>query len=137
MNKKEKLIFKSIKAQYRKSYTTAPVIDRDLWIVNYIGHPYQGGFYYNSLRSQQVNKWHSALFCIGQSILWEYGWEGGMEQPSIQDLITTPVGGIVVGELSHFATVQMSHKGFKWYEILAVCLINPSYAINNGFRNRN
>jgi len=133
-NKKEKFQIKSIVNQYRKSFTTAPVIDKDLWMVNYIGHPYQGGFYYNSLRSQDASVWHSALFCIGHSLLWEYGWEAGMEQPSIQDLISTPVAGILVGELSHIATQKLSKNGFSWYEVILVCLMNPAYAINNGFR---
>jgi hypothetical protein len=135
-NKKEKLKFTSIKNQYRKSFTEAPVIDYDLWFINYIGHPYQGGFYYNTVRAQNASIWQSSLFCIGQSLIWEYGWEAGMEQPSVQDLITTPFLGIMVGELSHVATVKMSRNGFRWYEAAAVCLINPSYALNNGFKRR-
>lgn len=135
-NKKEKLKLTSIKNQYHRSYTEAPVIDCDLWYINYIGHPYQGGFYYNTVRAQNATIWQSSLFCFGQSLLWEYGWEAGMEQPSIQDLITTPLLGIVVGELSHVATLKMSRNGFRWYEAAVVCLINPSFALNNGFRDK-
>lgn len=135
-DKKEKLQIRSIKNQYQKSFTAPPVVDYDLWYINYIGHPYQGGFYYNTLRNQDVNVWYSAMFCIGQSILWEYGWEAGMEQPSIQDLISTPIAGILVGELSHVATIKMSRNGFRWYEVALVCLINPSYAFNKGFKSK-
>lgn len=133
-NKKEKFKIESIGHQFGKSFTSPPVIDKDLWFVNYIGHPYQGGFYYNALRSQGTTALQSSLFCIGHSFLWEYGWEAGMEQPSIQDLLSTPLAGILVGELSHVATLRMSRNGFSWYEIIAVCLINPVFAINNGFR---
>lgn len=135
-DKKEKFSMKSISKQYKSSFTAAPVFDHDLWAINYIGHPYQGGYYYNSLRSQNAGAAASALFCLGQSLLWEYGWEAGMEQPSIQDLISTPLAGILFGELSHVAAVKMSRNGYKWYEIVFVCIINPAFAINNGFRTK-
>lgn len=130
-NKKEKLNLKHIIHQYGESYSKPPVMDEDMWGINYIGHPYQGGVYFNLIRSQGANFWQSSLFCIGQSLLWEYGWEAGMEQPSIQDLITTPFVGIAVGELSHKATIALSKNGFRWYEAGLVCLLNPSYVINN------
>lgn len=124
----------AMKKQYHRSYTEPPVIDDDMFVVNYIGHPYQGGFYYNTMRSQGASVLQSSLFCIGQSLVWEYVYEAGMEQPSIQDMITTPFIGIIVGELCHVATLKMSKNGFKWYEIPLVCILNPSYAINNKFR---
>jgi len=133
-SKKEKFQISSILHQYHESFTKPPVIDKDLLIVNYAGHPYQGGFYYNTVRSQGASVWQSSLFCLGQSFLWEYGWEAGLEQPSIQDLITSPLAGIIVGELSHVATIKMSKNGFRWYEVVLVCIINPAYAINNKFK---
>jgi len=133
-NKEEKFKFSSIMSQYKSAFTKPPVIDHDLWMTNYLGHPYQGAFYYNTVRCQGASVLQSSLFCIGHSLFWEYGWEAGIEQPSIQDMITTPLGGIIVGELAHVATISMSRNGFKWYEIVAVCAINPSYALNNGFR---
>jgi hypothetical protein len=123
-----------ILSQYRSTFTKPPVFDHDLWYINYVGHPYQGAYYYNSIRSQGATVFQSSLFCLGQSFLWEYVWEGGMEQPSIQDLIVTPVFGALLGELSHVATLQMSKNGYTWFEKVLVCIINPSYAINNGFK---
>lgn len=133
-DKKNKFQLESIFRQYKKSFTAPPVIDKDLWAVNFIGHPLQGSYYYNCVRSQDAKAWHSALFCIGQSFLWEYAWEAGMEQPSIQDFVSTPLAGILVGEASHVVTIKMSRNGFRWYEIVIVCLINPAYVLNNGFR---
>jgi hypothetical protein len=74
------------------------------------------------------------LFGLSQALLWEYGWEAGVEQPSIQDLITTPIGGAIIGEVMHVATLAMGKHGFTWYEIITVCALNPAYALNNGFR---
>jgi len=133
-NKKGKFQISAILHQYHESYTKPPVIDHDLTIINFIGHPFQGSFYYNAVRSQGANIWQSSLFCLGQTVLWEYGWEAGMEQPSIQDLITTPLAGVFIGELSHVATIKMSKNGFKWYEIALVCIINPAFALNSRFR---
>lgn len=132
-SKDDKLKIESILSQFRESYSNVPVIDNDDWPVNYVGHPYQGSFYYNSLRSQDVNFWYSSLFCLGNTLLWEYVWEAGFEQPSIQDLAVTPIAGVLLGELIHRATITMSKNGFRWYEIVLVTGLNPAYAINNGF----
>ena len=131
-----KFKFENIRDQYISTYTKAPIIDTDLWSINYIGHPYQGSFYYNSVRSQGAGIWESAAFCVGQSLLWEFIWEGGMEQPSIQDLLVTPILGSVLGELSHRAALRMSKHGYEWHEKVIVCIINPSFAINVGFRRK-
>ena len=120
--------------QYKSSFTKPPVFDNDLFVVNYLGHPYQGAFYFNTIRSQGGTFWQSSLFNLTQSFIWEYVWEGGLESPSIQDLIVTPIIGSLVGELSHRATLAMLKNGFKWYEKVAVCIINPAYLINNGFK---
>ncbi len=125
-----------ILSQYQSSFTKPPVWDKDHWYINYIGHPYQGAYYYNNMRSQGATVLESALFCLGQSFLWEYVWEGGMEQPSIQDLIVTPVFGSLLGELSHRAALRMGKNGYRWYEKVIICVINPTYAINNGFKRK-
>lgn len=119
---------------YKRAFTRPPVVDEDAWYINYLGHPYQGAYTYNAIRSQGANVWQSSLFCIGHSVMWEYVLEAGFEQPSIQDLVVTPCAGILLGELFHFATTAMAKNGFKWYEATFVCLVNPMYAINNGFK---
>lgn len=129
----EALKWSHIKDQYRKSYTLPPVIDKDILIINYVGHPYQGAYYYNAVRSQNATKWQSALFSLAHTLLWEYGLEAGFEQPSIQDLLVTPTTGVILGELIHRATVRMGKNGYSWYEKTFICLLNPMFALNNGF----
>jgi len=135
-HKQDKFKLNVMMSQYKSSFTKPPVIDPDFWYINYLGHPYQGSFYFNSIRSRGGTFWQSALFNLGQSTFWEYVWEGGLEQPSIQDLIVTPIFGSLVGELAHRATIEMGKNGFKWYEKISVCLINPSYVLNNGFKTK-
>lgn len=117
-----------------RAYTSPPVFDKDHWYINYIGHPYQGAAFYNAVRSQNAKVWQSSLFTLGHVLLWEYAIEAGLEQPSIQDLIVTPLAGIVLGEGIHRATVAMARNGFRWYEVTFVVLFNPMFALNNGFR---
>lgn len=123
-----------VNRQYRKTFTQQPVYDPDPWYVNFIGHPYTGACYYNAVRSQGAPFWQAILFTTGYSVVWEYVAEGGLEQPSIQDLVVTPVVGCILGELIHHSTMVMSRNGFKWYEKAFVCVFNPMFAINNGFK---
>lgn len=118
----------------KNAWTRPPQFDHDSWYINYMAHPYQGMLFYNSVRSQNATRWQSALFCIGQVFVWEFVIEASMEQPSIQDLIITPITGIALGELVHFGTMKMARNGFKWYEAVAVTIINPMFILNNGYR---
>jgi hypothetical protein len=50
------------------------VVDQDDFVVNQIGHPYQGTIYYTSARSAGLNFWESWLYSNAGSYLWEtYG----------------------------------------------------------------
>ncbi|MEZ4776153.1 MAG: DUF3943 domain-containing protein [Bacteroidia bacterium] len=118
----------------RRAWTRQPVWDNDGFIINYIGHSYQGAWYYNSIRSQGAKVWEASLFCLGQSLLWEYGYEAVKEQPSRQDLFTTPLGGIFFGELTHRITRRMRRRGFNFGEKVFITAFNPSYVLNNGYR---
>lgn len=131
-----KLKWSHMKMKMKEALTLQPVIDDDLWYINYVGHPYQGGYYFNNLRSQGAGFWESAAYGLAQSMIWEYIVEGWFERPSIQDMIVTPLAGALVGELSHKATLQMQKNGFSLSEKIIVTLINPSWTINNGFKTK-
>jgi len=121
----------SISQQYRRTFSAPPRPDTDHWYINYIAHPYQGMLFYNSVRSQNAKVWQSSLYTVGHVLVWEYALEGGLEQPSIQDLIVTPLAGIALGELAHFCSMRMARNGFKWYETATIFIINPMFALNN------
>lgn len=122
------------KKHYHNAYTLPPVIDKDDFIGNFVEHPYQGTLDYNALRSQGARPWQAALFVTLHSTLFEYVIEACEERPSIQDLIVTPLGGMIFGEMIHCVTMEMSKNGFKWYEAITVTILNPMFVINNGFR---
>jgi hypothetical protein len=122
------------KSNLHRAWTNVPAWDKDLWTTNFLGHPYVGGFYYNTLRSQGASSRASFLYSTGQSLLWEFVIEAVAEQPSIQDLLFTSTVGSVIGELSHRATIRMGRNGFSTIEKILTIFINPGYVINNGFK---
>lgn len=82
-----------------KHVSNGPVWDHDNWIFNYVLHPYAGAAYYMSARSLGFSQIQSFAYCFCIStFFWEYGIEAFMEKPSIQDLIITPVCGMILGE---------------------------------------
>ncbi len=133
-SKWERSQFPYIGKHYTEAFTKPPLLDNDGVFTNLFAHPYQGAFEYNCLRSQGANIWQSVLFAALHSTFWEYAIEGSEERPSVQDLLITPIAGSLLGELVHFATMRMSRNGFTWYEGLFVCLLNPAFLLNNGFK---
>ena len=121
----------------KRAFTTMPENDEDGWGFNYVGHPIAGSLYYNSIRSQDATIFQSFVFSFAQSAFWEYVIEGAAEQPSLQDLLITPIFGTLLGEASHVATIKMRRNGFNWLEKITVIVLNPFYAVNNGFRTTN
>lgn len=75
-----------------------PHRDEDDNYVNYILHPYWGASYYVRGRERGLDRTRSFLFSTALSTLYEFGVEAFFEQPSYQDLWTTPVLGSLLGE---------------------------------------
>ena len=116
------------------AYSEAPVWDEDHWEINYVGHPYAGSLYYNTIRAQGGNALQSFVFSAFISTSWEYLFEATAEQPSIQDLIVTPIAGAIIGELTHQATLHMQKNGYNIVEKICVTIINPMHVLINGYR---
>jgi hypothetical protein len=73
--------------------------DRSRYFVNFYHHPYHGYLYYNAGRANGLGFWGSSASAFGGSLMWEYMME--KYRPSINDLITTTLGGIVYGEVGY------------------------------------
>jgi hypothetical protein len=76
-----------------------PVFDKDPFYSNYILHPYWGATYYIRGRERGLDKASSFVYSVLMSAMFEFGAECFFEKPSIQDLITTPVAGSLLGAL--------------------------------------
>lgn len=108
------------------------VWDLDEFLVNQIGHPYQGNNYYNAARANGLSFWESAGITAFGSGTWEYF--GETNKASVNDLINTTLGGIALGEMFHRAAwlvrdTRATGKGRLWKEIGAT-VIDPVTGVN-------
>jgi len=89
-----KISFSSIETNLQNPW----VWDDNNFAVNQIGHPYQGGLYYSLARHYGHSYYKSTVFAAFGSTQWEYFME--TERPAINDLITTSLGGAMLGEIT-------------------------------------
>lgn len=107
------------------------VVDQDDFVVNQIGHPYQGTIYYSAARSSGLNFWESWLYANAGSYLWET--YGENSNPSINDQIASGTGGALLGEpLFRLANLLVNsgegHPGF--FRTLGATILSPPTMIN-------
>ena len=117
-----------------RAWSRPPVWDTDWWFHNYVGHPYGGNVYFNTVRSQGATFAQSFLFSATMSTFWEYGIEAVAERPSIQDLFVTPVAGSLLGEFTNQVTHRMKRNGTSTLERIAITILNPTHVIFRGYR---
>jgi hypothetical protein len=75
--------------------------DYNSFSINQFGHPYQGNLYFNAGRANGLTFWESAPLAALGSATWEYF--GERNHASINDFVTTTMGGIALGEMFHRA----------------------------------
>jgi len=88
--------------------------DNSIFFTNQILHPYQGSTYFNAARLNGYSFWESTPFSFYGSLMWEYFME--RNQPSTNDLITTTIGGIAMGEAGYrisLALIDTTETGYK------------------------
>lgn len=73
--------------------------DDNQFTTNQIDHPYHGQLYFNAFRSNGYNFYESSLATLAGSYTWETG--GETQHPSINDLVNTTFGGVILGEMTH------------------------------------
>ncbi|HVQ64940.1 MAG TPA: DUF3943 domain-containing protein, partial [Terriglobia bacterium] len=107
------------------------VIDNDQFKVNQFLHPYGGSVYYGIARSTGLNFWESFLYSVAGSFVWEIA--GETTNPSINDMISTPIGGTFLGEpFFRMASLLLENSDGKpgfWRE-LGAALISPPTGFN-------
>jgi hypothetical protein len=85
--------------------------DTDEFMVNMLGHPYQGSMYYAAARDNGLGFWTGVPLTFFHSVMWEYF--GETTQASINDLVDTGLGGAALGEMFHrvAATIRNNEMG--------------------------
>jgi hypothetical protein len=110
-----------------------PVWDNDDPFTNYIVHPYFGATYYIRARERGFGKIESFLYSALLSTIYEYGVEAFFEPPSNQDLISTPIGGALIG-MFLFEPIRDWIKAkpeLRWYDHVLLVSTDPLGAINS------
>ncbi len=98
--------------KWKENIRKGPVWDRDKWYIDYIGHPYFGGVYYQVARKSGYRQWDAFVYSFLMSTFyWEYGVEALAETPSIQDLVVHPVLGWVYGEWAYQTEYRIRCSG--------------------------
>lgn len=82
----------------KQNFRTGFVWDYDGYLTNQFMHPYHGSLYFSAARTSGLGFWESAPYTFGGSLVWEYFMED--EPPSYNDIVNTPVTGILLGEIS-------------------------------------
>jgi hypothetical protein len=75
------------------------VWDNDCFLDNQLAHPYHGSLYHNSARASGYGFWSSFPFVAAGSASWELFGEN--ITASLNDLITTTLGGMALGEVTY------------------------------------
>jgi len=81
----------------------------DTFLTNQFIHPYAGGLYFTSARSNNINFYWAILASTFGSISWEA--LGETDSPAASDLINTAFGGIVIGEILHRLYLEIDKGG--------------------------
>jgi hypothetical protein len=118
---------RSIRRNLHSSWTT----DNDSFVVNQIGHPYQGSVYFGLVRSNGLPFWQSFGYAFAGNAVWEI--TGETTPPSRNDQITTSIGGSFLGEslfsMSHLLLERGDGLTPLWRE-LGAAAIAPSLGFN-------
>lgn len=86
----------------RRNINDGWVWDNDSFSGNQFSHPYQGAMHYNAAREHGMSYYWSLLYPFIGSATWETFCE--TNRPAINDLLTTGVGGSVIGEVFNRAS---------------------------------
>jgi hypothetical protein len=101
-----KISFRSI----GENFSRTPVWDKDKFIINQFAHPFHGSQYFNIARSNGYSFWESVPFAFAGSAMWEWFMEN--DPPAYNDLISTTLGGIMLGEMSNkMSSALIDRKG--------------------------
>jgi hypothetical protein len=76
---------------------THPAWDSDDFYINYVLHPYWGAAYYVRAQERGYSGREAFWYSFMLSTAYEFGAEALFEEPSIQDLVVTPVFGSLLG----------------------------------------
>ena len=114
----------------RRNLRSSWVVDRDPFLVNQLGHPYQGSMYHGFARASGLGYWESAAYAFAGSAFWEIAGEN--TPPSRNDQIATGIGGSFLGEsLFRMSNLVLEHGNLpSWWRELGAAALSPPTGFN-------
>jgi hypothetical protein len=114
----------------RRNLRSSWDVDRDPFLVNQLGHPYQGSMYHGFARSSGLDYWSSLGYTFMGSAFWEIA--GEATPPSRNDQITTGIGGSFLGEaLFRMANLVLEREpNPAWYREIVAAALSPPTGLN-------
>jgi len=111
------------------------VWDSDQWDINYIMHPYWGSAYYVRARERGYDENAAFWYSAALSASFEFGFEAFFEEPSLQDIIVTPVAGAFLGMYfmklrKEIRARHASGEEESWGDAWIMALTDPLGAMN-------
>lgn len=109
-----------------------PSWDGNSFYANHLAHAYHGGMYHNAGRANGFSFLASVPFTVAGSAVWEYF--GETAPPSLNDMMTTTAGGIVLGEVTFRASQLVLDDGAsgldRLFREVAVFAMNPGLGVH-------
>lgn len=107
--------------------------DDNQFTTNHLDHPYHGQLYFNAFRSNGYNFYQSSIATLAGSYIWETG--GETQAPSINDLVNTTYGGIILGEMTHRIARNILGRGSRHRRLrtsneIGAFFVNPVNGLN-------
>lgn len=113
-----------------RNFRTGFHFDVDPFSVNFLAHPFQGSVYFSAARAYGLTFWESLPYTLLGSLEWEFFGED--TRPSVNDLITTTLSGIALGEilyrLSNLALDDSAHGLERGLRETVAGVLSPSHA---------
>jgi len=120
--------------RYKRTFTSPPVWDRDSISWNYGVHPIMGSFSYLAYRNRKAHWAEAFAGSAINSAIYEYIIAGGTQQPSINDMIVTPVLGSLLGEGIYRLKKQLLRDHhLNFIEKVAITVTDPFEVFYYGF----
>jgi hypothetical protein len=109
-----------------------PTWDDNSFYANHLAHAYHGAMYHNAGRANGFSFLASVPFTVAGSAVWEYFGETNV--PSLNDMMTTTAGGIVLGEVTFRASqlvLDDQARGLdRLFREVAVFAMNPTLGVH-------
>jgi hypothetical protein len=119
---------------FEDGFSTPPKPDDDVWVFNYMLHPWVGAEYYLVARNRDCGIWRSFLYSAALSTCYEYLVENMVQHPSSNDLILTPVGGALIGECRYALKRRLAGRpASDWRVRWSRALLDPMDVTLGGY----